>query len=245
MGEAKRRKLAAAAMVKPSDADLGVLCQALLQVLGAVTSFQGSDCIAYALVGAEALRRRGVHATPVAGYSTWRVGPGDGDVISHNPTHTSNAFAPGGSLKAGMFHAWIRCGEVLVDFTTSQLEHKALLLDQSDGGKTDVQWSPPYLWVAASTCMSPEAVAAAAGPGVYSYVRSRQVEDLVLADTASFDANGLADSVDLAMTALENGNLLVFGVGDGVLQDAGNAAAASLALGMVPTSNGFNKFPSR
>jgi hypothetical protein len=239
MGEAKRKKAAAAAAPvkgRLPDAEANLIGMAIRQVVGATTSFHGADCIAYALVGAEVLRRMGFGAKAVAGSAAWRVGPGDGDVLSHaiELNHQSNgAFAPNHQTKAGMFHAWIECGLEVVDFTTYSFPDKARQLDSMDGNKTLVQWAPEFLWVAREACSSLQVVANGFAVGVFAYIRNPAVERVVLTNNPDFDAEGLADQVFTVMELSRNGHQVrVIGIGDDGAQEFGSAVADSVDKGL-------------
>ena len=239
MGEAKRRKAAAAAApVKDGlpHAEATSIGMAIRQVIGATTSFHGADCVAYALVGAEVLRRMGFDAKAVAGSAAWRVGPGDGDVLSHaiELNHqSSGAFAPNHQTKAGMFHAWIECGLEVVDFTTYSFADKARQLDAMDGNKTLVQWAPEFLWVGRKECSALKAVANGFAVGVFAYIRHPAVERVVLNENPDFDAAGLADQVFTVIELSRSGHQVrVIGLGDDGAQELGSAVAESVGKGL-------------
>lgn len=239
MGEAKRKKAAALATppkARPSSEEMAALAKAIRQVVGATTSFHGADCIAYALVGAEVLRRMGFSAKAVAGSAAWRVGPGEGDVLSHAVEfhhQSTGAFAPNHQSKAGMFHAFIECGSDFVDFTTYSFHEKARQLDAADGGKTDVRWAPEFLWIERKTCSSLNAVANGFSEGVFCYMRKPAVEAIVLAENPDFDAAGMADTVFSVLNLMKSGHQVrVLGVGDGEVQELDGAVSSSLSVGL-------------
>lgn len=227
MGEAKRKRQATEAISPAIEGVLEHLSEAMHRVVGAVTDFHGADCLLYAEVGAEALRRLGVDANAVAGTASWRVGPGDGDVISHATSVLHpNALVgvPSGEMKAGMFHAWIEVGTKVLDFTTRQFAHKALQLDEMDGNTTQVDWCPPFLWLERKDLLSHADVASAPGAGVCSYERSRDIENTVLGGVDGDDRKYLANVVLQAMKSLQAGQKLnVIGLG---LDDAQNVDSA-------------------
>ena len=82
----------------------------------------------------------GVKTEIAVGFAAWRVGQGDGDVILH--IKTDNMIPQPGALP---YHAWLVSGNYIIDFTTYQLKEKARLLDNMDGGNTQVDWCPQYL----------------------------------------------------------------------------------------------------
>lgn len=181
MGEAKNRKLAAEKVagaieaVKPEE-----VFRAVRQTMDALSNLSGVDCLWFSLVGAGLLKHLGVPARAVAGHASWRVGPGDGDMVVHDPSVTPAAvYVPSG--QAVMFHAWIELdspnGLKVIDFTTFQLQDKAAALDAADGGKTQVDFCPDFIWQDAPIrSMSTQEVAQAPDAGVYSYKRVKEVE---------------------------------------------------------------------
>lgn len=115
----------------------------------------GIDCFLHAAFGCKLLEEMGVHAEYRVGFAAWRVGEGDGDVITHRPS-VAMTFSPG----AVPAHAWIELpgaladDALIVDFTTYQLRGKAAALDAMDGGRTLVDWAPDYLIARAATTSS-------------------------------------------------------------------------------------------
>lgn len=186
MGEAKRKKEMAAALPPTIPViDRDKFIQALGMVIQAITDFSGADCTLYAMIGAEALKAKGFAAVPAAGSAAWRVGRGDGDMISHAPEAIGQIFVPAGAVKAGMFHAWIEARHgadvFVIDATTAQLRQKAASLDELDGGTTSVEFSPDYLWISLrdATRMSFSAVTQSFDAGVYAYLRKPEIEPVV------------------------------------------------------------------
>jgi hypothetical protein len=190
MGEAKRKKLLQAQSQQHlQDLQVDKLAQAVRQVVAAVTDFHGADCLLFSAIGAGVLQRMGVEARPVAGSVAWRVGPGDSDTISHARELKGPLYMQGAAEKALQFHAWIEAPGLLADFSTSTLKLKARLLDEADGGKTQVDWAPDYLWLTgespAERLRSPVDVNKSYDTGVYSYVRHMDIERIVLPDVAT------------------------------------------------------------
>lgn len=186
MGEGKIRAREAARLLAIVERlDKAAIAQAVTKTMSAITDLQGVDCLGYAIVGAGLLNRLGLPARAVAGHATWRVGPGDGDIVSHDPSAmATTTYRPAG--QAGLFHAWIELdgpmGLDLIDLTTFQLRNKAVALDSTDGGQTRVDFCPPFLWFAARSCLpSARSVAVAEHAGVYTYRRNRDVESVVFA----------------------------------------------------------------
>lgn len=236
MGEAKRKKQA----MKPLAADVELIAHAMRQVLGATTHAFGADCMAYALTGAEVLRRMGHDAKPVAGSAVWRVGAGVGDTLVHAKelyASSTGAFAPGeGPAGTGMFHAWIEVGTFIVDFTTFSFADKARQLDAQDGMTTTVKWCPDYLLVDRSSCSSLEAVPAGMKEGLYAYVRHERVERVVYGSEMEFDVGVHADMVQLA--ARGGKQTIVFGVGPDGVQGLEQARERSAKAGLKPVAPG-------
>lgn len=220
MGEAKRRKLAQQAVPpRPAADELALMSQAMQKVLGAITGAHGADCLAYAAVGARVLTELGYPARAAAGSAAWRVGPGDGDVLSHAVEMLQNtsilAKPDTNNVRAGMFHAWIECGQDIVDFTTVALEYKARQLDALDGGRTQVDWKPAVLWVGKDQCRTFHDVKMLEEGGVFAYRRHEHIERAIFErDLRNYDAEGPAAAVLATYRALKAGQqVVVVGLG--------------------------------
>lgn len=207
-----------------SEQKLLQLGQAISQVVGAATNFHGADCLLYAGVAAKVLQTMGYPARMVAGSAVWRVGPGDGDVVSHaleiNAPGTVNSatFAPSNSgAKALMFHAWVEVGEDIIDFTTASLADKAAQLDKMDRRHTQVDWSPQALWLQKNQCLDLLDVVNAPDAGVCAYQRHESIEKIVMGkslENVDFDTH--AANVGLVFRALQAGRRMhVIGLGEG------------------------------
>lgn len=126
----------------------------------------GSDCILHARFAQFLLAQNGIRSQLRVGEAAWRVGPGDSDMIVHS-------YRVGGSSPAGEsaqpIHAWLEVAGKIFDCTTHSIRVKARLLDQSDGGKTTVEWAPPYLFIDHGETMTLEAVTASMHSGVAFY----------------------------------------------------------------------------
>lgn len=230
MGDAKRRQQTLAASPALSFQEQQLLGQAMREVVGAITSFHGSDCMSYAAIGAKALEQLGFPAKMVCGSAAWRVGPGDGDVISHASevgapailplTTSSNALTTSPNVKAGMFHAWIEVGPWIVDFTTAALADKAHILDKLDGGTTLVQWAPEVLWVDRNTCSNFDRVVNGFNAGVYGYRRREDIERALMVEfERDFDFGATVPAVLAVYNALKAGHRIqVHGVDSDGLQ---------------------------
>jgi len=191
MGQAKAKK----AQREQAQVVQDRIATAMQKVIGALSSDFGMDCVFYARVGELVLQALGYkEAKAVAGEAVWRVGPGTGDVISN----AASVMQPGMSLygsgtqdkPAGAFHAYIECGDELVDFTLYTLRAKAAALDAADGGKTQVDWAPSYLWVKKSRCIPLEDVSKSWVSGKYGYKRMPDVENVWL----DWDGDDSADA---------------------------------------------------
>lgn len=228
MGEAKKRRDAQATLPPLSDFDLSLLGRAIGQVVGAITNYHGADCLMYAGVGAKALQALDQPAQMVIGSAAWRVGPGPGDVISHALEmlpQTSTLAKPGLGVAAGMFHAWIEIGDSIVDFTTCALPEKARKLDELDGGRTQVDWSPAVLRADKRKGGNFNDVANGYDAGAFAYRRRADIERTLMEQhVRDFDYSTPASAVMVAYRALKAGSdIRVVGVGkDGTqtLEDA-------------------------
>lgn len=78
-----------------------------------------------------------------AGCAAWRVGEEDGAVVTHAESDATN-FASC-SPNSFHFHAWLVCGNFIVDFTTYQLGMKLEALDAMDGQHTTLGLRPDFL----------------------------------------------------------------------------------------------------
>jgi hypothetical protein len=182
MGEASRkRKMAEQMKAQLQAVDREALAKAMKLVVHAITDFHGVDCLLYAKIGAGLLTKLGVPAQAAAGSAVWRVGPGDSDLITHAPELGGAMFVPASAQgQAGMFHAWIEVGDLVIDFTTHSLVDKARMLDEADGGTTQVDWCPPSLWLDKSEMLTMQEVRDHRDAGVCTYVRKEAVEKVVL-----------------------------------------------------------------
>lgn len=166
MGESKRKKQQQAVLLPDLQAAVSRVASAIRRLALAASGYLGSDCYLHAEMGRLLLADLGFKATLVSGYAAWRVGPGDGDVISHT-LHTQGFLPPG--AQGFVYHIWLDCAGFLVDFSTYQLTQKGVSLDIADGGHTEVQWCPPYLLLSRDQVRSYREVAMALNPGVAYY----------------------------------------------------------------------------
>lgn len=152
----------------------------------------GQDCFDHAAFGHRILSDFGARVHYRVGFAAWRVGSGDGDVITHRPTGAFQ-MTPG----AVPLHAWIEIEgsaasePIIVDFTTYQLRAKAAALDAIDGGRTSIDWAPDCLLASVgSTSSFCDVVEGNAGQ--YYYEHSETLTKLVRADMKDIDEADLA-----------------------------------------------------
>lgn len=101
----------------------------------------GADCFLHAKLTQALLADLDITTTLQVGFAAWRVGPGDGDVISHRFGPGNMVPIPGAA--ALPYHAWLETADgFIIDTTCYQLRSKAAELDAFDGQTTDVRWCP-------------------------------------------------------------------------------------------------------
>ncbi len=166
MGEAKRRQLRAEQLTALEDA-VSRVASAVRRLASAASSRLGSDCYLHAELGRRLLEDEGFVCQRVTGFAAWRVGPGDGDVVSHTPKAALQHLPPGEIGFA--YHAWLTCQDYLIDLTTYQLRKKAADLDAADGGRTLVEWCPDHLLVPKRASHDYREVAQSLRSGVFYY----------------------------------------------------------------------------
>lgn len=193
-------------MITPKDLEpAAVRVSAAIRKLAAATSSHfGRDCYLHAELGRVLLADLGFQSARIVGFAAWRVGKGNGDVISHTPY--TEGHMPAAGVNALAYHAWLECFDLVVDFTTYQLRHKARMLDEMDGGHTSVSWCPKFLLLPKGTILSYKEVAAALRPGVAYYEARPELE-------ATLKAQSALDPLDLhaARLLLANPHIRVFG----------------------------------
>ena len=179
----------------------------LRKLATAASSQFGADCYLHTRLGQALLADLGIQTNLVAGYAAWRVGEGDGDVLSHIPNLQS--YLPSGT-QGFAYHAWLESDRTTIDLTTYQLPLKAQQLDAADGGKTSVIWHPNVLMLKPKDIRSYRDVAQSPHAGVAFYKRDPAVEK-ILADTQQpLDAEDL----HVARWLLSNPDTNVFGPND-------------------------------
>lgn len=178
MGEAKRRKAHQQETDQAlKDVDMRRVASAVSKLCRASSDQLGSDCLTQAGLAQYVLKQLGIESTLEIGYAAWRVGPGDGDVITHLPLPNVAQISP----RHVPYHAWLRVGSKIFDVTTSDLQYKARQLDALDGGSTTVQWAPPFLFVDPSEVSALEKVTQDT-PGLFFYRPDSTLRRLILSE---------------------------------------------------------------
>lgn len=178
MGQARQRQKALAADLAAVERAAAIVGPALKKMATAASHYLGADCVLHADLGRQALERLGIKAELVAGFSAWQLGAGPGDILSH---HTeAEVHAPVQGDKPGFpYHAWLRAGDILIDFSTYQLPLKAAHMDAVDGHHTDIQWCPDYLVAPMTSVVSYRVVANSRTPGHYHYQHVPEIQAMV------------------------------------------------------------------
>lgn len=206
MGNAKRRKIAAATTAEKLQEVVPRISSALKRLSLAASAHLGSDCFSHAYIGHALLKDCGIEAKRVAGYAAWRVGAGDGDVIAHKDGMAMQVLP--GNAAGFAYHVWLECGDMFVDFTTYQLKRKSLELDAADGGHTAVDWCPDFLLTPRDSLRSYEDVAQLSA-GMFWYEEKKGLIDL-LDEDAEFDN---AD-IEFARLLLDKPDMVAIGPND-------------------------------
>lgn len=128
--------------------------QRAVAMLGHDGVAEGANCVLYAKLTAamiDTIYR--VPATVQVGAAAWRIGPGDGDCVTHAPIAKQRQFGIVHGPAAPL-HAWVQAQVAdaqgntrawLIDTTTHQLPSKAKALQACDGVATTCTWAPPWL----------------------------------------------------------------------------------------------------
>lgn len=206
MGEARRKRALAQQLTGQRaalEAAVQQVSHALRRLAEAASASLGADCYMHAEMGRVLLSDLGFQFETRVGYAAWRIGSGDGDVISH--TRQAKSYLPEGA-KGFPYHAWLTAGDFLIDFTTYQLRRKAEELDAADGGHTNVDWCPDYLLLTRTQVMAYRAVAEAPDAGVAYYEADPALAPL-LARNYTLDASDVA----AARLIMRNPNMNVMG----------------------------------
>ena len=179
---------------------------ALRKLSTAASSHLGSDCYMHAQLGRVLLADLGVQASLAVGFAAWRIGDGDGAVISHTPY--AQVYLPADE-KGFAYHAWLDYAGFVVDFTTYQLAYKARKLDAMDGRHTTVAWCPEFLLLPKRSIRSYIEVVNAPHAGV-AYYETRPELGLLLQAQSSMDSQDLL----AARLLLANPGMTVIGPND-------------------------------
>jgi hypothetical protein len=206
MGEAKRhaaeRERLQAAI---TSAVIPRVAGAIRKLAAAASSHLGQDCYTHAALCQAMLAALGVPSVISCGFAAWRVGESDPSVIVHAPI-PGMPPQPGGLP----YHVWLEVGGThILDITTWQLRSKAADLDRLDGGHTDVEWCPDYLFVEKKSVSTLTAVTAGHA-GMYYYEQVPTVEVKIMETAPALDP---AD-VEIAWAIYNNPDIMVFGPND-------------------------------
>jgi len=182
------------------------LACALQKLTKSASAHLGADCMLHAQLAQFILQEEGVPTRLVVGEAAWRIGSGDGDVITHSLT--VGGYAPVG-VQAMAYHAWLESGETIIDFSTHSLRAKAAQLDAMDGGNTTVEWCPLYLVIERSEVLTLKEVAQADDAGVACYQEIPGLHEFMA-------GQGLTDEVDpqnhrLLRAIFDQPHIAVFG----------------------------------
>ncbi|KVP65575.1 hypothetical protein WJ96_04195 [Burkholderia ubonensis] len=208
MGEARRKRAQAellAAQRGPLEDAVKKVSHALRRLAEAASASLGADCYTHAELGRVLLADQGFTFQTRVGFAAWRVGRGDGDVLSHVPN--VQAYLPAGANGMGFaYHAWLESVDWVVDVTTYQLRRKGQELDAADGGHTSVDWCPDYLLLTRAQVSTYKKVAQAPGPGLAYYESN---DDLTVRMAQSYQLD--AEDVATARLILSNPDMRVLG----------------------------------
>lgn len=199
MGQSKLKKSLHSTPIPPTL--LSGISVSLRKLTRAASEHYGADCASQAILAQAVLKQHGFETKLVAGYAAWRVGEGDSDVISH----IMNASIPE-QQGAMVFHVWLEHGDRFLDFTTYQLKEKAAQLDALDGGSTQVDWCPEYIYTDKKD-VSPVSDVLQLHAGMYHYERNAQVESVVFSHAQEADKSEVA----ALMVIVENPGIDVMG----------------------------------
>ena len=191
MGQAKQRQLRESAFLADLNSKVNIeqLAKAMQKLATAASGSLGADCYMHAALPQVILQDHGVPARITVGFASWRIGQGDGDVISHAPMPGAVQFSKD-SGRAAPYHVWLTLKQEglswVLDFTTYQLAQKAADLDAMDGGKTTVAWCPDFLLRPAGHSSSLAAVAKG-DTGLFHYEENAQLSEVILANSIPVD----------------------------------------------------------
>jgi hypothetical protein len=137
-----------------------------------------TNCLKHSLLGQDLLRRCGIEASVVVGWSAWKVS--DADYVATHPF-----LCDVNSNPEEIFHAWLLLsGRFILDFTLYQLMKRIELGKKVYSGQMKVSWdNPDYLLVAQDKLVNfRDIVQSRCRVGACFYQRCRWLEARVLAD---------------------------------------------------------------
>lgn len=144
MGEAKQRAQREAAQRARFDAvDFARVAAVVRAYLIEDNASHTADALTHAALARHLLQQAGLDAELVVGFAAWRVGPGDGDIVSHG----GGEVPPAERLPEteAPHHAWLETGGHVFDVTTYQLVRKAAEFDRQHAKTTAVTWCPDFV----------------------------------------------------------------------------------------------------
>ena len=168
----------------------------------------GGDCAAHAYLAQMILADHGISSGVLFGIAAWRVGPGDGDVISHVPDVDPVLLAQ--QPRAFPYHAWLETELFIIDFSTYTLRLKASQLDELDGSHTSVAWCPDYLLMKRDEVKTFKEVANAPGWGQAFYQEIPNLRQLLGKLGFSNEANDI--DLDILRLILRKPEIHVMGM---------------------------------
>lgn len=137
------------------------------------------NCYAYHSLASKALTRLGEENVLMIGYAIWRInGESPSGIVCHLPD-CKIEIAPK-NANSLQYHAWLKVGSDLVDFTTHQLRRKSAALDKIDLTNNHVEWCPDFLWENENKMKSFQSVRDGYIAGVYNYQPNKDMYELVV-----------------------------------------------------------------
>lgn len=210
MGEAKKRQAAREAEgLKLEGVDISNVCRAVRSVCQAASTSLGGDCFMHAWLTQEVLKTHHIDSVIEVGHAAWRVGDGDGDVLTHvcseeQIQHFTSIELTGRAVLP--FHVWLEVGGHILDSTLYQIPGKAAYLDSIDGGATSVEWKPDYLFEPLSSVSSMDEVIEKT-KGLYFYKKEPRLKKLIFSSIVDLDPS----DVQMVLLAYRNPQAVVVG----------------------------------
>lgn len=192
MGQAKLRKKNSSASHGPALTEDAVrlVSQALIKLAKAASDNYGGDCSLHAGIGQALLQHLGFETNIVCGEAAWRVGNGDGDVIVHarmpNMVYQGELAFP--------YHVWLEYGDYIIDFSTYQLAEKAARLDELDGGNTEVEWCPDYIFTKRENASNLRSTSIG-DAGLFHYRKDAVIHSKIMAGWNTLDQEDLEAAI--------------------------------------------------